>query len=89
MLRFSTKDLLLSTGLFALGMSGVWVGTHIPSPYKDSPVVGLFAIVLWFSMGTCFGAAIGVLFKAPYKGAILGFVVQFVFTILMLPAVYS
>jgi hypothetical protein len=85
MLKFSTKDLLISMALFSAGFSGIWILLHLPSDEMVYP--NMVGPLLFFSAGASLGAAIGVLFGAPYKGAFIGFLMQVFVTILTLPTV--
>jgi hypothetical protein len=83
---FSTKVLLISMALFSAGFGALLMLSRLPREMTDyTRTVGP---LLFFSVGPSLGAAIGVLFGAPYKGAFVGFLIQVFVTILTLPTVH-
>jgi len=73
--KFSVKDLLVSTTL-SLGFGAIWTAFHIPKGWEHLPV--FLASMIWLGSGFCLGGGIGVLFKHPWEGALVGFVLQIV-----------
>jgi hypothetical protein len=87
MLKFSIRDMLISMCFFAIAGSAMWAITRW-QPKPGGPVGSGTVLIVWFSVGSFLGAAIGSLFKAPLLGLIVGLLLQLFLTFALLPTVY-
>jgi hypothetical protein len=84
LVRFSLREMLLSTTLLATGIVTVCL-TIEPRPYLST----WSHIACWLSGGALIGASLFVPFKRPYIGAALGVLVQLGLLLGFLALVYA
>jgi hypothetical protein len=82
-MQFSLKELILSMTMLAVGLgivaSFVWINNSNSRIIRPGPLeiyVLFFNFLLVLCSGPLIGAAVGVLFKKPVKGAVIGLMVE-------------
>ena len=79
--RFSIKDLLISTTLVALGCSAILLCVNPPQWWWGNDKFMYLYVLIFFSVGACFGSAVGRFFKRPYMGGLVGAWLQLIISI--------
>jgi len=81
MAQITLNRLMVSIAVIAVGVA--LFAAFTAGKYPSTGVYLWIGIILWLALGTSIGAGIYNLFERPLRGAVMGLIVQIIFSILL------